>query len=83
MLALEPQKHHTYTQKGRGGSTVQQTSIFEFINSIQEYWNGLPFPFPGDLPDPGTELMSSALAGGFFTTEPSQKPLINPILLCS
>ena len=36
----------------------------------QEYWNGLPFPPPGDLPDPGTEPMSpaySALAGGFFT----------------
>ena len=32
----------------------------------QEYWNGLPFPTPGDLPDPGIELMScvSALAGG-------------------
>ena len=27
----------------------------------QEYWSGLPFPFPGDLPDPGTELVSLAL----------------------
>ena len=39
--------------------------------SMQGYWNGLPFPSPGDLPDPGIEpmsLMSSALAGGFFTT---------------
>ena len=37
----------------------------------QEYWSGLPFPTPGDLPDPGIEPMSpvsSALAGGFFTT---------------
>ena len=35
----------------------------------QEYWSGLPFPSPGDLPDPGIELTSltSALAGGFFT----------------
>ena len=35
--------------------------------------SGLPFPSPGDLPDPGTEpmsLVSPALAGGFFTTEP-------------
>ena len=33
--------------------------------SRQEYWSGLPFPTPGDLPDPGTELTSlvSALAG--------------------
>ena len=36
----------------------------------QEYWNGLPFPSPGDLPDPGNEPTSPALAGGFFTTEP-------------
>ena len=38
--------------------------------SRQEYWNGLPFPSPGDLPNPGTEtmsLVSPALAGGFFT----------------
>ena len=36
----------------------------------QEYWSGLPFPSPGDLPDPGielTSLMSPALVGGFFT----------------
>ena len=39
--------------------------------SRQEYWRGLPFPSPGDLPDPVIEpafLMSPALAGGFFTT---------------
>ena len=39
--------------------------------SRQGYWSGLPYPSPGDLPDPGielTSLMSSALAGGFFTT---------------
>ena len=35
----------------------------------QEYWNGLPFPSPRDLPDPGIEPMSPALAGRFFTTE--------------
>ena len=45
--------------------------------SSQEYWSGLPFLPPGDLPDPGTEprsLESPALAGGFFTTEPLGKP---------
>ena len=39
--------------------------------SRQEYWSALPFPPPGDLPDPGikpTSLMSPALAGRFFTT---------------
>ena len=41
--------------------------------SRQEYWRELPFPPPGDLPDPGIEPMSPespALAGGFFTTAP-------------
>ena len=39
--------------------------------SRQEHWNGLPFPLPGDLPDPAIKrsfLMSLALAGWFFTT---------------
>ena len=45
--------------------------------SRQEYWSGLPFPPPGDLPDPGiepTSPVSPALAGGFFTTETLGKP---------
>ena len=36
----------------------------------QEYWSGLPFPSPGDLPDPGIKSISPvapALAGRFFT----------------
>ena len=36
--------------------------------SRQEYWSGLPFPPPGDPPDPGTEPASLALPGRFFTT---------------
>ena len=43
----------------------------------QEYWSGVPFPSPGDLPNPGTEptsLASPALAGGFLTTAPPGKP---------
>ena len=42
--------------------------------SRQEYWRGVPFPSPGDLPNPGIEPESPALAGGFFTTEPPRKP---------
>ena len=34
--------------------------------SRQEYWSGLPFPSTGDLPDPGIESKSPALASGFF-----------------
>ena len=40
----------------------------------QEHWSGLPFPSPGDLPDPETEPPSPALAGKFFTTEAPGKP---------
>ena len=43
--------------------------------SRQEYWSGLPFLSPGDLPDPGIEPGSPALAAGFFTAEPSGKPV--------
>ena len=42
--------------------------------SRQEHWNGLPCPPPGDLPDPGIETPSPALAGRFCTTESPVKP---------
>ena len=44
----------------------------------QEYWSGLPFPPPGDLPDPRVECVSApslALAERLFTTEPQGKCL--------
>ena len=47
--------------------------------SRQGYWSGLPFPSPGDLPDPRIESMTSAspaLTGGFFTTEAYRKPSV-------
>ena len=54
----------------------------------QEYWSGLPFPPPGNLPDPESEDSSPALAGGFSTTEPPGKLEILcilvyvPVLVC-
>ena len=42
--------------------------------SRQEYWSGLPCPPPGDLPDPGIEPVSPALAGGFFATSATWEP---------
>ena len=44
--------------------------------SRQESWSGLPFPSPGDLPEPGIEPGSLALGGGFVTTEPLGKPSV-------
>ena len=42
--------------------------------SRQEYWSGLPFPSPGDLPDPGIEPRSRALQADTVTSEPPGKP---------
>ena len=42
--------------------------------SKQEYWSGLPFPPPGDHPDPGIKPMSPTLAGILFTVELPEKP---------
>ena len=50
--------------------TVAHQALLPMGFSRQKYWSGLPRPPPGDLPDPEiklTSLMSSALAGEFFT----------------
>ena len=41
--------------------------------SRQEYWSGLPFPSPGDLPNPGIKLKSPALWADALTSEPPGK----------
>ena len=43
--------------------------------SRQEYWSGLPFPSPGDLPDPGIEPWSPAFQADTLTSEPPGKSL--------
>ena len=42
--------------------------------SRQEYWSGLPFPSPGDLPDPGIKAGSPTLEADALTSEPPGKP---------
>ena len=42
--------------------------------SRQEYWSGLPFLSPGDLPNPGIEPRSPALQADVLTSEPPGKP---------
>ena len=57
--------------------TVARQTPLPIGVSRQEYWSGLPFPTPGDLPNPGIEpasLVSPALAGRFFTTATTGKP---------
>ena len=55
--------------------TVAHQATLPMGFSTQEYWSGLPFPSPGDLPDPGIKPASPALADGFSTTEPPRKSL--------
>ena len=52
--------------------TVALQALLSKEFSRQEYWSGLPFPTPEDLPNPGIKptLPSPSLAGGFFTTVP-------------
>ena len=55
--------------------TVAHQVLLSMEFSGQEYWSRLPFPSPGDLPNPGIELTSPALAGKFFTTSPTWEAL--------
>ena len=50
--------------------------------SRQEYWSGLPFPSPGDLPDPGIEPGSPALQADALPSEPPGKPSKCRFLTC-
>ena len=54
--------------------TVARQAPVSMGFSRQEYWSGLPFPSPGDLPDLGIKPTSPALAGWFFTVELPGKP---------
>ena len=57
----------------RGAVALQASLSIEL--SRQEYWHGLPFHFLGDLPDPGINPLSLALAGRFLSTVPQGKAL--------
>ena len=57
--------------------TVARQALLSMGSPMQEYWSGLPFPSPGDLPNPGFKplsLVSSTLVGRFFTPGPPGKP---------
>ena len=50
--------------------TVARQAPLSMGFSRQEYWSGLPFPSPGDLPNPGIELGSAALQADALPSEP-------------
>ena len=45
--------------------------------SRQEYWSGLPFPSPGDIPDPGIKSRSPVLQADTLTSEPPNNQIID------
>ena len=59
--------------------TVAHQGLLSMGFSRQEHWSGLPFSFPGHLPDPGIKPTSPTLAGSFSTTElPGKLPPAHP-----
>ena len=54
--------------------TVAHQALLPIGFPSQEYWSGMPFPSPGDISDPEIKLVSPALVGRFFTTEPPECP---------
>ena len=60
-------------------SATPQTIAYHAPPSVgfsrQEYWSGLPFSFPEDLPDPGIESRSPALQADTLLSEPPGKPV--------
>ena len=64
---------------------LQPTRLLWPWNFSGKNTGGLPFPTPGDLPDPRmepTSFVSPTLAGRFFTTEPPGKPSLKEICYC-
>ena len=62
--------------------TVVHQALLSMEFSRQEYYSGLPFPSPGDLPYPGIKPRSPAFQADSLPTEPPGKPILYTIL-CS
>ena len=62
--------------------TVARQAPLSMGFSKQEYWSGLPFPSPGDLPDPGIKPRSPALQADSLPSEPPGKPMtiLDPLI---
>ena len=62
--------------------TVARQAPLSMGFSKQEYWSGLPFPSPGDLPNPGIEPGSPALQADALSSEPPGKPKVKRWTSC-
>ena len=66
-------------------SVITWTVVYQASLSMgffrQEYWSGLPFPSPGDLPDPGIKPKSPALKADTLPSEPPGKSHIFEMLI--
>ena len=58
--------------------TVTHQALLSLQFPRQQYWSGLPFPTPKDLPDPGIEPASPALQADSLPTESPMKPYFSP-----
>ena len=61
--------------------SIAHQALLSMKFSRQEYWSGLPFPSPGDLPDPGIEPRFPSLEADSLTSEPPGKPIYKPIYI--
>ena len=77
MSASESASRSVVSDSATPWSVAHQVSLYmEF--SRQEYWRGLPFPSPGNLPDPGIKTGSPALQADSLQSEPPGKPIAFP-----
>ena len=80
-LTSEPRgKNHSVMSDSATPWIVAYQSPQSMEFSRQEYWSGLPFPSPGDLPNPGIEPGSPAFQADALTSEPqgSTRCLLHP-----
>ena len=73
-LDLEKREKHSNVRLFATPWTVAYQAPPSMGFSRQECWSGLPFPSPGDLPDPGIESRSPALQADALSSEPPGKP---------
>ena len=74
-VASSHQQEKKESEVAQSCPTVAYKAPLSMEFSRQEYWSGLPFPFPGDLPDPGIEPRSPALQADALLSEPPERPL--------